>query len=148
PNAFNFLAIESALSVLAKDKNPDHRLEAIRLMILGLGDYHLRNPSLEVYTGYEPALPLAGQEALVRKIRAALVPLVPSGDSWVDGEACRLLAMLEDDSPELPSKVISYCTTRSSPTADFHYLTVLSRLKGSLATNALSQVANAILSLD
>jgi sulfate transport system ATP-binding protein len=40
------------------------------------------------------------------------------------------------------------CTARSSPTADFHYLTVLSRLRGPIPTNALPRIANAILSLD
>jgi len=146
--SINTPAIESMLSVLAQDKVPDHRLQAIRLMMLALGDYRLRNPSMEVYTAYEPALPLTGQETLVRKIRAAIRPLVASGDFTVEAEAWRLLAMLEDDAPELPSKIFSCFTEKSSPTEDFHFLTVLSRLKGAIPTNALPKLAHTILSLD
>jgi len=148
PNAFNFPAVEAALSILEKNKIADQRLEAIRLMILGLGDYNLRNPSLEVYTAFELALPLTGQEALARKIRSVLIPLIPSGDAWVDGEASRLLAMLEDDSPELPSKIMPLFTARSLPGADLHYLAVLSKLKAPVSTNSVTHMANAILSLD
>src|ERR1051326_8640094 len=147
-DAINVPAIESALSVLAQDKLADHRLQAIRLIMLGLGDYHLRNPSLEVYTAYEPALPLAGQETLAAKIRAAIRPLISSGENLLDFEACRLLAMLEDDNPELSRKVLSFITEKSSATTDFHFLTVLSRLKGPLPTNSVTNVAHAILSLD
>lgn len=148
PNSINLPAIDSALFILGQDKNPEHRLEAIRLVILALGDYHLQNPSSEVYTAYEPALSLAGQEGLRRKISAAIRPLLPSGDSFVDGEAWRLLGMLEDDDPDLPVKLLSYLTPGSLPTADFHYLVVLSRLKGAIPANALPKLADAILSLD
>lgn len=147
-DVINSVAIESALSVLAQSKIPEYRLQGIRLIMLGLGDYHLRSPSLEVYTAYEPALSLANQEALDRKIRMAIRSLVPSGDSLVDAEAWRLLAMLQDDDAELPRKVFAYFTEKSSPTLDFHYLTVLSRLKGPIATNSLAKAAHTILSLD
>ena len=146
--SINSPAIDSMLSVLAQDKIPDHRLQAIRLIMLALGDYRLRNPSVEVYTAYEPALSLTGQETLVRKIRAAIRPLAASGDFVVEAEAWRLLAMLEDDAPELPPRIFSYFTEKSSPTEDFHFLTVLSRLKGALPTNSLPKLAHTILSLD
>ncbi len=147
-DAINVPAIDSALSVLAQSTAPSHRLAAIRLIILALGDYHLRNPSMEVYTGFEPALSLAGQEALVRRIRAAIRPLAPSGDFLVDAEAWRLLAMLEDDDMESTRKLLSSFTERSFPGDDFHSLTVLSRLKATLPTNSLPKLAHTILSLD
>ncbi len=147
-DSINAPAIDSALSVLAQSKAPSHRLDAIRLIILALGDYHLRDPSLEVYTGYELALSLAGQEALGRRIGAAIRPLTPSGDFLVDAEAWRLLAMLEDDDPESARKVLSFFKERTSPGDDFHYLAVLSRLKAPLPTNSLPKLAHTILSLD
>jgi putative heme-binding domain-containing protein len=146
-NSINTPAIESALSVLGQSRIPDHRLQAIRLIILGLGDYHLNNPSIEVYTAYEPALSLQGQDALVNKIRRAMVPIFPSGDPTVDFEAARLLGMLGDDAPDLPRKVISLVTDKSSPSSDFHYLAVLSRLNAPNPSNAEPRIAHAILSL-
>ena len=38
-NANNSQAIDAALTVLAHNKIPDHRLQAVRLIILALGDY-------------------------------------------------------------------------------------------------------------
>ena len=148
PDSINAPAIESALSILTQSKSSDLRLQAIRMIILGLGDYHLENPSLEVYTAFEPALPLAGREGVVEKIRAAIRSLVPSGDFLVDAEGWRLLAMLEDNNPESPSKVLAYFTEKSLPGVDFHFLTVLSRLKGPILTNSLPKLAHTILSLE
>src|SRR5206468_1842584 len=54
-NALNPVAVESALALLGQTRNADLRLQAVRLIILGLGDYHLKDPSVEVYTAYEPA---------------------------------------------------------------------------------------------
>ncbi len=144
----NVPAVEMALGVLAQDKTPDHRLEAIRLIILAIGDYHLYNPSVEVYTAYEPASSLQGYEGLMVKVRTLVRPILPSGNATVDLEAARLLAMLEDNDPASPRKILSYFSDLSSPTADFHYLTVLSRLKGPLPTNATAKIAHTILSLD
>src|SRR5262249_26285547 len=114
----NVGAIDSALVVLAQSKLPEHRLQAIRLIILALGDYHLNNPSLEVYTAYEPALSTAGQEGVTQRIKRSVGAIFPTGDMGVDFEAARLLAMLEDDDPATPRKLLSLITDKTSPVAD------------------------------
>ena len=139
-------AAESALAVLTLTRVADQRLDALRLLILALGDYHLQEPSAEVFAGYEPALPLAGHEALAARIRRAAAAVIPSGDVDVDFEAARLLAMLEADDAALPGKLLALIHSRSSATSDFHYLTVLSRL--SSKTNTVQRVAAALLGLD
>src|SRR5260370_432458 len=130
-----------ALGVLAQDKTRDHRIEAIRLIILAIGDYHLYSPSVEVCTAYEPASSLQGYEGLMVKVRTLVRPILPSGNAAVDFEAARLLAMLEDNDPASPRKVLAYFSDLRSPASDFHYLTVLSRLKAALPTNATAQAA-------
>ena len=146
--SINTPAAEVALSALRQSKIPEHRLQAIRLLILALGDYRLREPSLEVYAPYEVAGNLQGHEGLAAKIRQAVHTAFPSGDPGVDFEAARLLAMLADDAPDTPAKVLGLITDKSSAVADFHYLTVLARLKGPNPQRATEKVARALLALD
>jgi len=148
PAAINVVAIDSALAILGQTRVPDQRLQAIRLIMLGLGDYHLYHPSVEVYTGYEPALSVRENEPLATKIQKAVADIFPSRDPFVDFEAARLLAMVEATDPSLPGKIIPLFTERSAPGADFHYLTVLSHLSAPIPTNAIPRIAQAILSLD
>src|SRR2546423_1830630 len=116
--------------------------DAIRILSASLGDWNLYNPSVEVYTAYEPAFPLDGQDVLLARIRRAVRPLVSTGNAAVDFEAARLLAMLEDNDATLPAKLMLKFNERSTPGSDVHYLTVLSRLKVPLTTNHLATIAN------
>src|SRR6185503_2407215 len=95
----------------------------------------LYRPSVEVYTAYEAAFALQGHEALLARIRRAVRPLVSAGDATVESEAARLLAMVGDNDPLTPPKLILKFNERSSPGSDVHYLIVLSRLTATLATN-------------
>ncbi|PYI87662.1 MAG: hypothetical protein DME26_05435 [Verrucomicrobia bacterium] len=122
-------AISKLVVILEKTTRNDLRLDAVRLIILALGDYHLNNPSAEVYTGYESPNSLAGHEDLKQRILRAVRPILPSRDGRLDAETARLLAMLQDDDATTLRKVISFLTEQSPPSADFHYLTVLSRLR-------------------
>lgn len=141
-------AVETALGALTLAKVPDVRAQAIRLIVMGLGDYHLEKPSVEVYTAYETAQPLAEHRPLVARIEKVLVAGFPSGDATADYEAARLLAMIEASDPGLPGKLIAFLQDRTTATDDFHYLTVLSRLKSSTITNHTTKIAMALLSLD
>jgi putative heme-binding domain-containing protein len=140
-------ALQDARSVLATARNPDLMLEAIELLQLGLGGYHLQNPSSEVFTGYEPAHSLKPYADVVKTIRQTVEPLLPSGNSLVNFEAARLLAMVEDDQPTLPKRVLAQIDDRTTPASDFHYLAVLSRLTAPSLTNLTAEVAGALLSL-
>ena len=144
----NGAAINTCLEVLEQSRLSDHQLQALRLIILALGDYHLNSPAVEAYTGYELPNPVKTSDPLFRKIRVAARAVLPSGDSAVDTEAARLLAMLEDDDPKLPRQLVSLCNARTSATDDFHFLTVLSRLRGWQTNNVTTNVAHIILSLE
>ena len=141
-------SVESVLSALAETADNGLRLQAVRLVMLALGDWNLNRPSVEVYTGYEPASSLKGHDELMARVLQAVRPLFPSGDAQLDAEAARLLAMLEDDDPELMSKVIGKITETSSPTADFHYLVVLSRLRAPPGKEVVAGVARTIVGLE
>jgi putative membrane-bound dehydrogenase-like protein len=148
PSSANLPAVQALLEVLAQSKAAEHRLQAVRLTMLALGDYCLNAPSAELYTGYEPAFAFQGNDALLARLRQAAASLFPSGDVTVDFEVARLLAMLEADDPALTVKLLAYVADQTSPTTDFHYLTVLSRLKARWPTNTAPRIAHALLSLD
>ena len=141
-------ALESALPALAETTDNRLRLQALRLIMLALGDWNLDRPRVEVYTGYELAGPLKGQEEWVARVAKAVRPVFPSGDAQLDAEAVRLLAMLEDDDRELSSKIIAKFSESSSPTSDFHYLAALSRLRAPLTGRASVKVADTIVNLE
>ena len=144
----NTAVVDTALAVLNQSRTASHRTDALRLIVLALGDYRLEKPSVEVYTAYETALSLTNQPALSSRIQKAVVTLFPSGDVTTDLEAARVLAMLETSDASVPGKIVQFLTERTSPTADFHYLTVFSHLKTPAVTNFTAKVAAAILSLD
>jgi putative heme-binding domain-containing protein len=140
--------VDTALAVLAATRAHELQEQALRLIYLGLGDYHLEHPSTEMYTAYESSAPLTELGALTRRLQKTVGALLPSGNAEVDAEAARLLAVIQADDPGLPAKVMARCTRVSTATSDFHYLIVLSRLKTSPATNLTAQVAGTLLGLD
>ncbi|MEO8427497.1 MAG: HEAT repeat domain-containing protein, partial [Verrucomicrobiota bacterium] len=140
--------LKTALAVLKATRDNDLRLQAVRLIVLALGDYHLNDPSVEVYTAYELATSLKNLQATVSIIQAEVRPVLGSGNSLLDAESARLLGMLEDKDTNLVRQVTDYITPRSRPVYDFHYLVVLSRLPGARSAELTGRIAHAILSLD
>jgi putative membrane-bound dehydrogenase-like protein len=140
--------VQEALLVLQQSKETDHRLQALRLIVLGLGDWKLTNASAEVYTAYETSASGASETApLLEKVGSIVGPLLPSGDAAMDVEAARVLAIVRARPPEIKERIVKLITEQSSPTTDFHYLTVLSHLSGPPHTNR-TKIAHAIVSLD
>jgi len=139
--------IDTALSVLRASKDTDLRLQAVRLIMLALGDYHLKNPKVEAFTGYSLQRSLAGRELLVARVLAVVRRLFPSGNARLDEESARLLAMLEDDDAGTPAKVASLWIDSTSPTQGMHYLVVFARLRGPRGPDVTEKVARTLLSL-
>src|SRR5262249_48514656 len=114
-NAINPVALDAVLGVLGQTRNADLREQAIRLIILALGDYRLKDPSVEAYTAYETALAVPHEWA--QRIQRAVEPIFPSGDPTLDAEAARLLAMIEGDpNPVVAGKVLGMINERTPPT--------------------------------
>lgn len=140
--------IYEILAVLPKDKEPTVRLDALRLIMLALGDYHMKDPPIDAYTGYSLSRSLQGDENLVGRILKAIRPMFPSGQERLDKELSRLLAMLEDDDPETLRKMTALLINSVSATCDVHYLVALSRLRARWPAHLAGIVADVLLSLD
>ena len=124
------------------------RQDSIRLLVRTLGDFNLKNPSVEVYSPYSLQRSLKGYEKEVNEARQLIHGWFPSGDEHLDVEAARFLAMVEDDDDAIPAKLAAMWTPQSSATLDMHYLIVYSRLRGKRDDKAAGQVADALLGLD
>ena len=142
--------IGTALDVLAASPDPELRFQAVRLIVLGLGDYHWNEPAVEVDTAYTVAQPLDTPErrALAERIGNAVRPLFPTGHARLDEELGRLLAMLDDDDPALARRVAALWTGTSDPTRDFHFLVVFARLRAPRDESLTAATARAALALD
>ncbi|MHC5542421.1 HEAT repeat domain-containing protein, partial [Singulisphaera rosea] len=140
--------IREALAVLDETSDTELRFEAVRLIELGLGDFHLKDPAVEVVTGYSPAASIDGHEALVSSVGSRLRGFFPTGKERLDEEVARTFAMIEDADPALPRMVSEFWTAQSNPTRDMHYLVVYSRLRASPNPELTPRVARALLALD
>ena len=138
--------VPALTNLLVQTREPALRLDIVRLLILALGDWHLNNPSVEVFTAYEPPVPI-GNEFDVPALRRMARGLIPSGNALLDTEATRLLAMLEDDDKRTPTLLANFITERSDASSDFHYLACLARVRASVPENS-ARIANAILALN
>lgn len=131
-------------TALAGTRDTLTRLDVVRLMILSLGDWHLTDPSVEVFTGYEPPSAVPNEfNALLRPVRA----LLPSGNIELDTEAARLLAMLQDDDPRTARVLAQFLTDTTPASQDFHFLICLARLRAPLI-DYVPRISHAVLNLD
>ncbi len=144
----NTSVVDVALGVLNQVATPSLRTDALRLIMMALGDYHLKEPPLELYTGYSTPLPLEAERALETRLQTALARILPSGNTTLDAEAARLLAVIQSSDTTVPPKLLALIHAGSSATMDFHYLIAFSRLKTAAVTNHTTAVAGAVLGLD
>lgn len=146
PQAAHEGAINESLTLFAKSSDAGIRLQALRLMVLALGDYNLNAPPAEVFTGYSAPFKLVEGELRARVLQAVRAEF-PSGSEVLDDELARLLAMLEDEDAETVRKVARFWTDASSATRDLHFLVVLGRLRGKWDDATTVKIADAVLSL-
>jgi len=144
---FNDYAFEIALRVLDRDLPAELKLEAVRLMQLGLGD--LTPPkNVAVFDGYAPALDISEFDRELDPYRIRLAELFPTGDERLDYELARLLAMLQPYNAGLLTKVLEKITDDSHPTDDLHYLIAAARNSASRDSDHRLAVARALVMLE
>jgi putative membrane-bound dehydrogenase-like protein len=123
------------------------RLEAVRLMQIGLGDVRLQDGQAEVYGGYAARaaarLEADARNALGQELAAAF----PSGDDELDRELARLLGMLSIENGELLKALAAKWTATSSVEDDIHYLIVASLIGGPRSEPLSAATADCLLGL-
>jgi len=123
------------------------RLEAVRLLQLGLGDVRLLDNAAEVYAGYQAkslnAVPDRARSQLERTLSASF----PSGNDELDRELARLLGMLTAYPDTLRAAIAAKWTKDSPVEDDLHFLIVASLLAGERRPEFTTATADALLRL-
>lgn len=144
----NPTAIAAALGVLKQSRDRDEQLDAVRLVLLGLGDWRLNGATATAFTGFEPAASLANERELVGAIEKAVLPFFPSGHAALDLELARLLAMLGSARPEAQARILARCNAQSAAVDDFHHLTALACLSAPGLDQLTAALASALVAMD
>jgi putative heme-binding domain-containing protein len=144
--------LNDAIHAFERAKSSADRVDAIRAIVLTLGDWNLSAPKVELFSAYSLPPSSKADAAYIRLVVHSFIGKLlehfPSTDPHENTEISRLVAMLEVDDPEAFRKVLSQITEVSHPTQDFHYLTVLSRLSGRRNLNQKRDIADALVALD
>jgi putative membrane-bound dehydrogenase-like protein len=123
----------NATFVAATSRDPVTRLDAVRLLQLGLRDVKLVQDKPDTYDGFVASktddLPTPLRQHVVER----LAPAFPTGDADLDRELGRLLAMLSADAGDsLRLRVLGKITDTSPVEDDIHFLMVAARLSGTV----------------
>ena len=144
---FNEHSFRVGTPVLMRDYSEESKLEAIRLMQLGLGDVTPVGKLPAVFDGYAPQFDIEKHERDLDDDRVRLAAMFPTGQPRLDHELARLLSMLEPFNSKLLTKVLNKLTDKSHPTEDLHYLIVAARIPTTRDNEQRTAIAKGLVSL-
>src|SRR5262249_53551342 len=139
PTSYRLTADDATLcaqAFAAADGDADLRLEALRLVQLGLGDVRTAEGQAEVYCGYVANGASEVDASVRQQVVTALAPAFPTADAEVNRELARTLGMLGADSSPLLSAISKCWTDTSTVEEDLHYLIVASLLPAQRSSDA------------
>ncbi|HEV3136611.1 MAG TPA: hypothetical protein VGZ26_01885, partial [Pirellulales bacterium] len=130
----------------AAGRDTELRLEAMRLLEIGLGDLRVKEGQAEVYTGYVAAA--APSDPGTRELIARqLAPAFPCDDAELNRELARLLGTVSAENTGLLAAIARMWTSQSSIEDDVHYLIVTSLLPGVRSGEITAATAQALVGL-
>lgn len=145
---FNAFGVDFGRRVIAAKHPPALKLDAARLIQMALGDLGGRGGTPGMFHGYTGSQDLESHELDLKPLRETLVDIFPTGDSLVDIELARVIAMLESHEPRLVSKLLSRITAESHPVDDTHYLAALARNGAEPKVEEQEQIAESLVAID
>jgi len=150
PESYRLTADDANLCLqafAAASDDADLRLEALRLLQLGLGDVRTAEGQAEVYCGYVANGAAQVDVSVRQQLASALAPAFPSADAEVNRELVRTLGMLSADSTPLLSAISMGWTDNSTVEEDLHYLIVASLLSAPRSGEVRQAIVRGLLSL-
>ncbi|QDT92801.1 PVC-type heme-binding CxxCH protein [Gimesia algae] len=142
------LAVRTGVTVFEGDYQTDLRLDALRLIQLGLGDLGPPTKMAAVFDGYANGVDLAEYERQLDPIRIRLMDAFPSSHEVLDYELARTLSMLAPYNPSLLDRILEKITDDSDPVTDIHYLIVAARIPSDRSTAQSKKIAKSLVSID
>lgn len=145
--AFKTNVLELALSAWPATADAAQRLDAVRLMMVAMGDIRV-NPTNPVPDTFELGAALPGRDREIERVRKALRTGFSATAQLVNVESARLLAMLQEDDEKLARQVVARITFSTPAALDWHYLAVLARLPAPRSQELTTRTAAALAGLD
>lgn len=136
------------LAILKSDRPADMKLDAALLIQMGLGGKGSNKDLPPVYDGYASPFDLTKYERELDPLLIGLAEIFPTGDSKVDHELARIIAMLTPSSPVILDKVLGQITPKSHPVDDIHHLIVASRIQVDRTEEQGTKIALALLDVE
>ncbi|MDB5390064.1 MAG: Cytochrome c, partial [Planctomycetaceae bacterium] len=145
----NAYAVELGRTVLDSNQHsPALKLQAARLIQLGLGDLGPRQDVQQAYWGYTSTLDLTAIERQLDPVRVAVTKYYPTQDKALNDELTRLMAMLTVFNDPALNSVLAQITSQSDPVDDIHNLLVASRIPVERGKNQRQVIAQALVSVE
>ncbi|QDT56817.1 hypothetical protein Pan44_48770 [Caulifigura coniformis] len=141
--------VDIARRILESNATAALKLEAARLMQIGLGDVGARGEELpEAFEGYTSRVDLSPSVEELAVATRAVSGVFPSGDLLLDQELGRVIAMLQPNDHELLTKVVKRINAESNPVEDIHWLLVAARINAPRDAESRTALATALLQLE
>ncbi len=141
-------SIEIGTHILQADQPPALKYEAVRLIQLGLGDLVPEAEIDPAFEGYSGRIDLTGYAKVLDPLRIAIAGIYPTGNSDVDWELARIIAMLQPANTEVLDRVLAQITDDSHPTDDVHHLIVAARIPVERTSEQRARIARALVGLE
>lgn len=138
---------DTCLDIFATATQLDARIDAVRLLQIGLGDVTDVIDRPGTSDGFVAARIHDLPQALRANARSRLAPIFLTSDAALDRELARLQAMLETDAPGLLERITDRITAKSAVEDDLHYLMAAARLPGIRITDTTTRIARAVAGL-
>lgn len=146
-NTFSIPLLTTTLVALKTCRTPGEQLQALSFLSQAMGDWRILNPTLELYSAYEPQHPPLPGSTQERQILEAVRPMLKSPDPLLFAEAARVLGMLRDPDPAVPTRLLDGIKPQTDPTEDLHRLIILSRLPAGSSSNLTQRSAAALVAV-
>ena len=140
--------IEIGLAILEGEFEISLKQQAVRLLQLSLGDVGPFKDRPAVLDGYGPQFLLGSIERSLDPYRVRAAKLYPSGDSELDHEMLRVLAILQPYNIELLDRILEGITDESHPTDDIHRLITAARIPVDRSYPQTEKIAKALVRID
>lgn len=141
-------AARQAFDILSYTRNRDQQMEALRLLALALGGFHRNFDGSESQIGFRVPADLMPFSDLIDDFAVLARRRFPTLDPRLNQEWSRLAAMLALADDLFRDKLIQRLGRTAFPSADLHYLIVLTRLPGTVKESQSAEIAHAITALD
>lgn len=144
---FNPDLINLSLNIVSKVPDKQMQLDALRLIIIGMGDYPPLEPSSPITAAIEPNVDRVELASISNRVFTVLNPLFPNTDLPINFEIARIFAMLQVEDRRLGSIFTSLIDRKSLISSDFYFLSALSILPPPRTAYTPPQTAKALFTM-